>query len=387
MNIEEVYINNGEVYKSAKINTLADSYTYNPDGDPLFPFSKNDGKQYIFTKEFKDYFPMDVTKEGISLSGYDLCPSVDLWICLGAETIDEKSNYDLFFSIQNISELRDVASYYNLEYPISTETEKVITDFPNTIHFWRADNVWVIPAGIQFRNGKPTLLKVYTYPTQVPAWKTWMLGSSWFDGGQLHESGGIYHQFTGGYGRDGYILRGDGSYQKAESIVSETGNNLATTYTFTKTDDGGDPVIMWQGEETNLTNGDIRIKHYESTRMFRTLIGNLSTGNNLEDYDLCPDINFWLGKSFYDNDDEVELYFFAESSSMLDSVADYYNIRVPYDDRLKEAIDNNPESLRVRHYDIQQLGEGSYVPVVVTSIVIRDDVAVMMKIYEFTREA
>lgn len=384
---EEVYINHGEIYKSNKINALGDTYTYNPQGDGLFPFYKNTGKQYFFTSEFKEYFPMNADNTGINLDNYDLCPDVNLWICLGAETTTETENYDLFFAIQSIEELHKVAEYYNLEYPITPEIEEVISNYPNTIHFWRADDIWVVPAGIKFENGVPTLFKVYTYPTQVPGWKTWMLGYSWFNQGTLYESGGVYHQFTGGYGRDNYILRGDGSYQKAESIVSEVGDNIAMKYTFTKTDEGGDPIIMWQGEETNLDTGVTRIKHYESSRMMRKLIGNLDNGSNLEEYDRSPDVNFWLGKSYYDDSDEVELYFFAESSDMLSKVAGYYNLQVPYDERLKDAMDNNPESLRVRHYDVLNLGEGQYIPVVVGSVVIKNGEATMLKMYEFTRES
>jgi len=382
--IEKVYINGGEVYKENKINTLHSTYTYNPEGDGLFPFSKNTGKKYFFTSDYKEYFPMDANNTGISLDNYDLCPDIDLWICLGAPTIDETSNYDLFFAIQSLDELHSAAEYYNLPYPITSEIENLIVNYPNTIHFWRADNLWVVPAGIKFENGVPTLLKVYTYPTDIDGWKTWMLGKSWYNQGTLYESGGIYHQFTGGHGKDGYILRGQGSFEKAESIVSEIGDDTVINYTFTKTSEGGDPIIMWQGNET--TNGVTRIKKYQSTNMMRMLIGNLNTGDNLEEYDLCPDVNWWLGKSYYDDSDEVELYFFAESTSMLDSVASYYNLQVPYDDRLANAIDNDPESLRVRHYDLNNQGEGNYVPVVVGSVVIEDS-AVMLKLYEFTRES
>jgi len=251
--IEKVYINGGEVYKENKINTLHSTYTYNPEGDGLFPFSKNTGKKYFFTSDYKEYFPMDANNTGISLDNYDLCPDIDLWICLGAPTIDETSNYDLFFAIQSLDELHSAAEYYNLPYPITSEIENLIVNYPNTIHFWRADNLWVVPAGIKFENGVPTLLKVYTYPTDIDGWKTWMLGKSWYNQGTLYESGGVYHQFTGGHGKDGYIIRGKGSFEKAESIVSEIGDDTVINYTFTKTSEGGDPIIMWQGNET--TNG------------------------------------------------------------------------------------------------------------------------------------
>ena len=392
MDSEKVYINGGEIYKENEIKTLGAQYSFNSEGDGLFPFTKDvnetypQGKKYIFTREFKDYFPMDVNNEGIDISSYDLCPSVNLWIALGAPAEGETQNYDLFFAVQNINELKAAAIYYNLPYPITSEIEDLITNSPNNIHFWKADDIWVVPAGVQYRNGVATLLKLYTYPTDVPGWKTWMLGKSYADGGVIHESGGIYHQLTGGHGKDGYIVRGNGSHQKAESIVSTVSSESSTSYTFTKISEGGDPVIMWQGEITDANTGVKRTKHYESTKMFREVIGNLSTGNNLETYNLCPDVSFWLGRSFYNDNSEDELYFVAINSAQLDKVATYYNLPVPYNDSLKDKLDNNPALLRVRNYDMLKLGEGNFVPVVAASVVFVSNVAVKVKLYEFTRE-
>ena len=392
MDNETVYINGGEIYKSASTKEVVANYTYDSTADPLFPFYKNvneaypSGKKYIFTSEFKDYFPMDANIEGIDISSYDLCPSVDLWIALGAPSKEEQSDYDLFFAVQSVEELQAVATYYNLPYPITAEVEDLITNYPNSIHIWRLGDLFVVPAGIQYRGGQPTLLKLYTYPTEIPDWKTWMLGNSYINGGQVYESGGIYHQLTGGQGKEGYITRLSGNYEKAESIVSTIGSTVSTNYTFTKTEEGGDPVIMWQAEETTIATGAKVTKHYESTRMFREVIGGLSTGNNLEAYDLCPDVEFWLGRSFYDGSGDAELYFVATGSSQLDKVATYYNLPVPYNDSLKDKLDNNPALLRVRNYDMLKLGEGNFVPVVAASVVFVSNVAVKVKLYEFTRE-
>jgi hypothetical protein len=393
MDSEKVYINGGEIYKENEIKSLGSKYTFNDNGDGLFPFKKNisesypSGKKYIFTREFKDYFPMDVNNEGIDISSYNLCPSIDLWIALGAPEEGETQNYDLFFAVQNVEELKAAATYYNLPYPITSEIENLITNSPNTIHFWKADDIWVVPAGIQYRNGVPTLLKLYTYPTDVSGWKTWMLGNSYTNEGVIYESGGIYHQLTGGHGKDGYIIRGNGSHQKAESIVSTVSGESSSNYTFTKISEGGDPVIMWKAEVTNISTGVKKIKHYESTKMFREIIGNLSTGNNLESYNLSPDVAFWLGRSFYDDNTEEELYFVATSSEQIKKVSDHYGLPVPYNDNLKNKLDNDPESLRVRNYDMLKLGEGNFVPVVAGSVVFENNVAVKIKLYEFTREA
>ena len=393
MDAEIVYINNGEIYKSGSVKSVVSNYTYNPDGDPLFKFSKNvseeypEGKKYIFTKEFKDYFPMDADREGADISSYDLCPDVGLWIALGAKSETETQDYDLFFAVQSIEELKAVATHYDLPYPITSEVENLIINSPHTIHFWRLENLYIVPASIQYRNGTPTLLKVYTYPTTISGWKTWMLGNSYINNGEVYESGGIYHQLTGGQGKEGYIMRGSDNYQRAESITSTIGDTTSVKYNFTSTDNGGDPVIMWEAEETNLESGQKRIKHYESTKMFREVIAGLLTGNDLEEHDLSPDVEFWLGRSYYDDSDETELYFVATDSEQVKKVSEYYSLPIPYNDNLKDKLNNDPESLRVRHYDMLGLGEGRFVPVVAGGVVFKNNIAIKVKLYEFTREA
>ena len=68
-------------------------------------------------------------------------------------------------------------------------------------------------------------------------------------------------------------------------------------------------------------------------------------------------------------------------------VSEHYKLPVPYNDNLKNKLNNDPESLRVRHYDMLGLGEGNFVPVVAGGIVFKDNIAVKIKLYEFTREA
>jgi hypothetical protein len=393
MDSETVYINGGQIYKNGSVKSVVANYTYNFNADPLFKFTKNvseeypEGKKYIFTKQFKEYFPAEGDNKGIDISSYDLCPDVGLWIALGAKSNTEAKDYDLFFAVQSVAELQAVATYYSLPYPITSEVGNIITNSPDTIHFWRLGDLYIVPAGIQYRNGVPTLLKLYTYPTTVSGWKTWMLGNSYVNGGEVYEKGGIYNQLTGGQDKEGYILRGEGNYQRAESITSNVGDKTSFKYNFTKTENGGDCVIMWEAEETDIASGNKRIRHFESTKMFREVIAKLSSGNNLESYNLASDVDFWLGRSYYDDTDEAELYFVATSSAQVKKVSEHYKLPVPYNDNLKDKLDNNPESLRVRHYDMLGLGEGNFVPVVACGVVFKNSIAVMLKLYEFTREA
>ncbi len=92
----------------------------------------------------------------------------------------------------------------------------------------------------------------------------------------------------------------------------------------------------------------------------------------------------WLGRSWIENEHE-ELYFLVESREMLDEVATYYGLPVPYDDEMKVVLDNNLQSIRFKSYDLNNEGEGNYVAVVVAGIVFKDDTATMLKLYETTR--
>lgn len=391
MDKEIVYINNGEIYKNENIKTVVNNYTYNINGDEVFSFNKNvsdeypKGKQYLFTKQFKDNFPDDNRREGLELTNYDLCPDVDLWIALGAPDESETKNYDIFFAVDSIEQLSQVAQYYNLPYPINSYVENIIKNSPETIHFWRIGNRSIIPAGIQYRNGQPSIFKLYTYPTEISGWSTWMKGYSYHNEGEIFEHGKILQQLTGGIDSPNYNTRGEGNHKRAECIESTVDEKLHTKYYFVKVDDGGDPIIMWQAEETNLLTNVKRIKKYKSSKMMRQVIGNLTSGDNFEEYNLPPEISFVLGRSYFEDSNETEIFFVATNSDQIKSISEHYNLKVPYDDRLKNLLNNDPASMRVRHYDLLGLGEGKYVPVVACGLLFIDNIATQIKLYEFTR--
>jgi len=391
MDKETVYINSGDIYKDENVKTVVNNYTYSSTADEVFSFNKNvseaypSGKQYIFTKEFKSYFPNDNRREGIELNNYDLCPDVDLWIALGAPNENENQNYDLFFAVDNIEQLKSVANYYNLPYPITFEIENIITNSPENIHMWKIGSRSIVPAGIQYRNGLPSILKLYTYPTEIEGWSTWMKGYSYYNEGELYESGSITQQLTGGLEKENYFTRGEGNYKRAECIKSTVDGQTSTNYYFVKVEDGGDPIIMWEAEETNLNTNVKRIKKYESSKMIRQAIANLTSGNNFEEYNLPSEISFVLGRSYYENSNETEIFFVAKDSEQIKSIADHYNLKVPYNNLLKEKLNNDPASMRVRHYDLLGLGEGNFVPVVACGLLFVDNVVTQIKLYEFTR--
>ncbi len=141
----------------------------------------------------------------------------------------------------------------------------------------------------------------------------------------------------------------------------------------------GDPILQFEG-----VINETKIEHYESSKALRSGVGNLNTGSNYEDYDRAPSVNMWLGRSWIENEHE-ELYFLVESREMLDEVATYYGLPVPYDDEMKVVLDNNLQSIRFKSYDLNHEGEGNFVAVVVAGIVFKDDTATMLKLYETTR--
>jgi len=142
---------------------------------------------------------------------------------------------------------------------------------------------------------------------------------------------------------------------------------------------GGDPILQWEGV---LDDG--RVVNYESSRMLRLAVGNLDTGSNYEDYDRAPNVNWWLGRSWIENEQE-ELYFLVEDREMLDEVASYYGLPVPYDDDLKTILDNNLQSIRFKSYDLNNEGEGNFIAVVVAGVVFVDGQSTILKLYETTR--
>tara|TARA_Y100000758_G_scaffold286704_1_gene237619 strand:+ start:856 stop:1575 length:720 start_codon:yes stop_codon:yes gene_type:complete len=141
----------------------------------------------------------------------------------------------------------------------------------------------------------------------------------------------------------------------------------------------GDPIIQWEGV---LSNG--KIINYESSKTLREGYGNLSTGSDFDEYDKAPVVNKWLARSWIE-DDEEELFFLVESREMLDGVATYYSLSVPYDDGLKTILDNDLKSIRLKSVDLNHEGEGNFVAVVVAGIVFEDNVATKIRLYKTSR--
>lgn len=365
---ETVYINNGEVYKKQ----VYFSGNYDPDDkfnyvntrtgtnivDPIAPFVKKQNgktKVYTSTKEARKWSTNE--NSGESLSGYDLCPNVTLW--WGKGVIDDK-NYDLYFRVDSAEVLREVASYYSLPYPINNAIEQNL-NAPESISMYTShDGKQLVLGAVKFVAGKASILKMYCLYKDNNLF-TLQKGRSLWDGGKIFEQGTL------------------------TSTVSPDRTKYFTSTTATQSIEyrgkNGDPLFNWEALVTK--DGVTKVKNYESSKQYRTLIAHLTTGNDYSDYDLCPSVNIWVGRSWIDGGEE-ELYFYLENSSMLEAVATYYSLPEPCTSDTKSKIDSNPEDFRLRHQDINQIGSRS-VPVVIASIVFEDDVATMFKLYEITR--
>lgn len=378
---EIVYTNGGEIYKSTSERGFADNYELVPGGDPAFQFVKRDGKQYLFTTEFKQHFGGG---EGVSLDGFDLCPAVTRWICLGANTPEERNNFDLFFAIDSVQQLHDVAAYYNLPYPITAELGEQITAHPEHFNFWRTPDGPIVPAGVKFIDGKPAIFKVYTYPHPFGMWRVWMFGRSYYNQGALWEDGASYIAYTGGDDWGNTNMRHQHCLKQAEILYTERADGVKTRYMY---DYKQDPLLMWRGEELDAAGQVVSIKTYESTAWIRTQLFRMTRGPDLKEHDLCPDVSVWLGRAKCALHDEVELLFaMTGGTEQLGKVAAYYGLPVPYDQVQAAVLDTTPELYRARHYDIYKQGPGSWFPIVVCSVVFVGGVASKFLLYTFLRQ-
>lgn len=378
---EIVYFNEGQVYKSPSSKDMFEQYLPDPEADPVFPFRKVGGKRYFGTVEFKDHYG-NIGPEGISLERHDLCPDVTLWCGLGAVSPDETQNCDLFFAVDSTAQLRKVAAYYGLPYPVTDEVGRIIDTAPATISFKTLRNRPIVLGAVKYIDGKPAVLKLYTYPKPYGTWGVWMYGASFYNAGRCFERGAVYHKETGGEDLPGAHMRGELAFRKAEVIYSEREDKVYTSYAFNR----DDPLIFWQGNEIDASGRVLRVKRYESSRALRRALVRMTSGQTFEDMDLCPDVGLWLGRAWYDDHDEQELLFAAlDGSETFEAVSAHYGLPLPYSAEQKRILDEQPELYRARHYDILGLGEGNYVPIIVGSVTFVGGKPVRLLLYTFMR--
>lgn len=221
-------------------------------------------------------------------------------------------------------------------------------------------------------------------PQTVQPWRVWMFGASFHDGGKCWERGAVYIYSNPPEPPAGAHMRNLRTVPTAEIACSQRADGTKIKYEY---EIGSlDPLIFWRGNELDAAGNVVRTKRYESTRAVRRAIFRYDRGTDLEGRDLCPAVNFWVGRGYYDDSDEEELLFCIQGRAMLDAVAQHYGLPAPYGEAQRQILDTKPLLYRARHYDLLQLGPDNAVPVIVGGVVFRGGVPVRLLLYTFMRE-
>jgi len=358
---EKVFINGGATYKENRVfeGNSVDNYVTDLDTDPIFTFYQNTDngkKEYRSSTEFRSWL---LGYDSVHTLDYNnVCPDITLW--LGKSYfLNGYTEEDCYFRVDDSVLLNKVATYYGLPYPITSEVETILDNTPETISAYEKDSEHIVVGSIKYLNGSPTHLKFYCIYKDEDNLQKYEHGKVYANQGQVVEEGYKYLNTS------------------TDSLVFKTNKQ---TYRATTMDNGGDPITQWEGVITATS----KIEKYESSKAIRMIVGNLSTGSNYEDRDRCPSVNLWVGRSWIEEEEET-LYFYAENSTMVDAVASYYSLPQPYDATLKQQLNDNPESMRFKSYDINNAGEGNLVPLNIAGIVFKNNVATEFKLYENRR--
>ena len=176
------------------------------------------------------------------------------------------------------------------------------------------------------------------------------------------------------------IIGGRFSKPSEPNVSKHVGEYVDGSVTVEFREKKGDPILQY---ESVLSNGDV--VNYESSNALRLGYGSLNTGTNFGTYDKSPAVNKWLARSWINGGAE-ELLFLVESKQMIDNVASYYSLPVPYDSSLATVLSNDLQSIRLRSVDLNHAGADNWVAIVVASIVFVDNVATKFRLYKTSRE-
>jgi len=137
-------------------------------------------------------------------------------------------------------------------------------------------------------------------------------------------------------------------------------------------------------------NGDKKLKYYfPSNETCRLIIGEDTVrGKDLSKYDLCPDIDRWVGIGQYQHTEtSYDLIFTVSRDGQLNSISEYYGLRYPLPEGESIEVDRDQwinydmrYSSRdyIEHSAKEFLEEGS----IFGSIKFKNDKPVLFKIYK-----
>ena len=178
---EQVFINNGDIYKENKVfeGAVSNNYITDLEADPIWTFYQNTvngQKHYRSSAEFRKWL-LDYDT-GSTLVGYDKCPDVTLW-CGEAFFPNGYGETELYFRIDDNTMLHSVAEYYDLPYPIDSEVESKL-ESPEVISSYTGlDMKPLVLGSIKFMDSSPVLLKFYAMYKYSGKWNLFNKWNPW----------------------------------------------------------------------------------------------------------------------------------------------------------------------------------------------------------------
>jgi len=212
-------------------------------------------------------------------------------------------------------------------------------------------------------------------------WSPILFGSAWFNAGQCYEYGtdivtGNPKEFL-----PGLDVRININTYQAELVCSLRYDKTLVDYVHICKPG----LVWWEGHEYSEA-GTIRVKHYEPSRWFNNRIFSYDVGDTYDQYDICPLISYCVGDAKYDDTDEVEIFFVCTAgTSLLDKVAEYYQLPIPYGEHHVHTLNTDPKLYRAGHFDIFGLGPGRFHPLVLASITFINKKPERLLLYTFQR--
>ena len=142
---------------------------------------------------------------------------------------------------------------------------------------------------------------------------------------------------------------------------------------------------LLSSKELNLINNEIQSLCQDADKTKLYINNDYNNVIRLGDvHDKSPAVNKWLARSWI-NGGEEELFFLVESKKMIDDVASYYSLPVPYNNDLATVLTDDLQSTRIKSVDLNREGEGNWLAMVVASVVFQDNVATKIRFYKTSR--
>jgi len=369
MLIKTIYSDKGNTVDTWSTFNGADVYERTPGNSLFFVMRKTSDsvKALSTTREFETWWlgknefahPIDHVHADILYS----CPHISMWCA----EITYKDSTDVlkYFRVPDSTQLSKVAEYYKLPYPVSAETSGVLDVTPELIGEFFNDNDEVCVLGsVRFNSeGTPIQLCLETM--------NWEYGNGWYTNfiGNVYVAGVVQEVSRELYKRGVTKLVGSTKDEDVEYIKE---------FSYVR-----DPLVNKCRVSTDKVTGESSKEVFSSSTAWLALVNLVGNIGNMVGLDLAPMVGMWVGKGV--DSRYTRVFYYAESSSMVKEVSDYYGLPHPVNEEMFTRLDVNPESFRVRHYDLYKRGPGNWVPLVLGSIKFVDGVARESALYERTR--